>query len=144
MKAASVLFSLTLLVATLYAQQKDNQAAVPTVPYCDLFRETSTSANSRLIRTYATWHYGFEWTFLLDDACPDLRAWVEFASEDQRCAATAKNLKKLGHKDVNKPATVTMVGHLRGGGGNSGGYEYTFVVTCLESFKTISRWKLDP
>ena len=144
MKTASLLVSLTLLAGMSLAQQKNNQNSVPAISYCDLFRQTDASANSEMVRIHATWNYGFEWTFLFDAACPNQRAWVEFVPEEKRCGAFAKNLKKLGHKDVNKPASVTMVGKLREGGGNSGGYKYTFVVTCIESFKTISNWKPDP
>lgn len=107
--------------------------------YCDLFRDHDHYLTGKSVRVNATWTHGFEWSYLSCRDCPDgPKAWVEFVDEDERCPAFKKNLKKMTQGFDNK-ADVTVVGELRdcGGCGHMGVYHYSFVVTCLESFKKI-------
>jgi len=144
MKSGTFLILLMLVAPSLRSQNKGNiQETVPTISYCELFQHPDLYPQGRLVRLKARWTYGFEWSYLSDPACANQpRAGVALVDEDKLCDASKKNFRKLGHKPVNKPANVIVIGKLRKGGGNPGD-EYTFVITCLESFKTISGYKFE-
>ena len=113
--------------------------SIPTVSYCDLVRNPSAYAD-KLIRVHATWVYGFEITALYDAACLDRdnRAWFETVDEDQLCPTSKKNFRKLKKEGFAK-ADVTVVGKLYSGHrfGHENGYNFKFVVSCLERAKQI-------
>ena len=135
-----VAFLLLLVLCAPSSPQRNGTRPSSTISYCDLFSHPDLATGDKLIRLRATWIYGFEWTYLSNSACTNQpKTWIEFADESSQCPATKKNLRKLGNKNINKPADVVMLGYLRRGGGtniNGYGYQYTFVVTCLENFKT--------
>ncbi len=136
--------TITLLIASLgnHLAQAEQAASesVPTISYCELFREPNLY-QGKLVRVAATWNYGFEWSYLYHRECMSRghEAWVEFVDEDEVCPQTKKVSKKLKDGFDNK-ADVVVVGTLsgRGGYGHLNGYQYQFTIKCLEKAKQIS------
>ncbi|HYR74342.1 MAG TPA: hypothetical protein VEM96_00745 [Pyrinomonadaceae bacterium] len=138
MKPSILLILLTLISPCSQSDRSQQKPAEP-VSYCDLFRKTDQYPAGQPVRVRATWTHGFEWSYLSDRECLDQpKAWVEFVADDELCSASKPNLKKMTQGFDNK-ADVVVVGKLEGGGGygHMGAYRYKFVVTCLESYKTI-------
>ncbi len=140
MKSPIILIFLMLATSGLHSQGKGiKPKIIEPVSYCELFRNHDRYPTGKPVRVTATWTYGFEWTYLSCRDCLDQpRAWVEFVDEEKRCPVFKHNLKKMTHGFDNK-ADVTVVGELRdcGGCGHMGAYHYSFVVSCLESYKNI-------
>jgi len=138
MKSALIAICLVLMTSGFSSQGKGTKPKTSEpVSYCELFRNHDRYPTGKSVRVIATWTYGFEWTYLSSRDCLDQpKAWVEFVDDDKRCPAFKHNLKKMTHGFANK-ANVTVVGELRdcGGCGHMGVYHYSFVVSCLESYK---------
>jgi hypothetical protein len=137
MDAHLIIVLLVALLGVRAAQVKtETPSSVPTVFYCELIRDPNLY-EGKLVRVAATWNYGFEWSYLYHRDCigRENKAWVEFVDEDKGCERTKKVSKKLKDKFDNK-ADIVAVGTLQGGGGyGDGGYQYQFVITCLEEAK---------
>ncbi len=139
MKPGAFLILLLLLVPGHSQNKSATPDNIPTVSYCELVRNPRSYADT-LVRVRATWVYGFEITALYDIACLDRdnRAWFETLDEDKLCSASKKNFNKLKKEGFAK-ADVIVVGKLYSGErfGHLNGYNYKFVVSCLESAKQI-------
>ena len=112
-----------------------------TLFYCALMHQPDLYKDSESIRLSAIWHYGFEWSFLSSPDCPDQpKIWIEFADTSQLCSRPKANTIRLDRKKFDNQAEVTVVGKLYSGPyGHMGGYQFKFVVTCLESVRKLSR-----
>src|SRR5712691_12427261 len=115
MKLATLLLLLVVISPGPSSQRngKVSQSLAP-VSYCELFRNLSRYQAGEEVRIKATWTYGFEWSYLSDREClTERKAMFELADEDQLCAASKKNVKKINHKRFDNKADVIVVGKLR-------------------------------
>jgi hypothetical protein len=131
---------LTVLFTGSQQQQPAEATSIPDISYCEIVGNPKLYAG-KTVRVKATYEWGFEWQFLYNRECinRDHRAWVETVNEDELCAVTRKNFKKLKDKRFTNKADVVVVGTLydKGGYGHLNGYKYQFVISCLESAKQI-------
>jgi len=138
----STALGILLLLTSLGAERQQEHRTldkIPTVSYCELIRNPNLYAN-KLVRVHATWKRGFELSALYDVGCLDLenQAWLESLDDDQLCAGAPRRFKKLAREGFTK-ADVTVTGKLYAGErfGHLNGYNFKFVVSCLESAKQI-------
>lgn len=144
MQLFSMIFSIFLMInwsaaspSTGSSDSVDDQA-IPSVSYCGILKDPK-AYTGKLVRIKAVWQFGFEITSLYDRKCREKpQAWLEFADEKHLCPETNRNLSIPGRSD--KEAEVTVTGRLYGPGryGHLGGYQFKFVVVCLEKVKVIS------
>jgi hypothetical protein len=140
MKFATLLLLLMVISASPSQRKGQVSQRLDPISYCELFRNLSRYQTGEEVRIKATWTYGFEWSYLSDREClTERKAMFELADEDQLCAASKKNVKKINHKGFDNKADVIVVGKLRdcGGCGHMSSYRYKFVITCFESYKTV-------
>ena len=136
-----LIIMLLLALPGSHPRQAKQSAAesAPTISYCELLREPSLY-QGKLVRVAATWHYGFEWSYLYHRECMSRgnKAWVEFVDEDESCPQTKKLSKRL-KDDFDNKADVVAVGTLAVGRGygHMGAYQYQFTIKCLEKAKQV-------
>ena len=120
-------------------KQLDSEV-IPTVSLCELVRNQNPYAEKE-VRVRATWQYGFEWSFLYDRECMDRdnKVWAEYADEDSLCPLTKKSLKRLKKRRFDNKADVVVVGKFYSGDhyGHMNGYQYQFIVSCVEKAESI-------
>ncbi len=130
--------ALAFFVSDSKAQVNQNQN-IPTLTYSELI-QNKESYLGKMVRVKAVWTYGFEWTYFCDLECKnrDDKAWIDLVDEDELCKGSKGKLKKMGKKFDNR-AEVIVVGKLIGGEryGHENGYNYQFVINCVEKCKKL-------
>ena len=118
---------------------RQSKPEVPHVSYREVFNNKD-SYQGKLIRLKLTWRFGHSFSFVYDPACKECpSSWIRFAKADDLCEGTEEKLKGLNREFYNE-TELTAVGRIygcEGGCGHSSGYEYRFVVTCLEEAKPL-------
>ena len=135
-----VLFS-TLIVGSaqnpISKSQASSMSDIATIAYCELIRNPE-KYDGKVVRTNATYRFGFEWAefYCLDCWDGEHRTWVDY--EDELCP---KSKKIKGNDLRGRTVNVQVVGKFYGAGrmgyGHMNAYQYKFVVSCVESAKTI-------
>src|ERR1051325_610148 len=121
---ACIIIIISSLAVTKSQSDPSTASETPTVAYCDI------------IRINVTYRFGFEWSefYCLDCWDGEHRTWVDYA--DELCLKS-KKIKDNG--DIGRTVNVQVVGRFYSGDRyGDGGYQFKFVVSCVEKAKTIS------
>src|SRR4051812_45169733 len=86
--------------------------SIPSLSYCDLLKSHGRY-DGKLVRVKASWHFGFESSFIEGKECSGQpKAWLEFVDDKDACPKSKENRDAPGKQD--KEADVTVVGRLYG------------------------------
>lgn len=148
-KQLVILVLILLLTIPLYLESSPNNIQAKTeepqdVSFCKLFKEDS-SYLGKLVRIKVVWRFGHSFSYIYNPECEERpSAWITFDKDENLCEGTVNKLKGLNKEFYNETELVA-VGRLDrcvGGCGHSSGYDYKFVVTCLDQAKPIKINKL--
>jgi hypothetical protein len=136
-----LLFVFITLGAVVSARGQNTPATedIPTVAFCDLLRHPELY-DQKTVRVQAVYRYGFEWSELYCLSCLESgRTWVDFGDlfNSSTKPKVAKKISDGG--DKGRTVNIVAVGKFYGSGrhGHLGGYNFKFVISCLEQAEVI-------
>ena len=113
---------------------------VPSMTYDELIAKQNDYAGKQ-VRVLGNWFTFFEVNALYAASAKNREnaAWVEFRDDDELCKGSKGKMKKK----YTEAKSVVFVGKLYIGGhfGHENGYNYKFVVDCVEQIRKISPTK---
>lgn len=134
-----ILGGIFLVLQRILTAKRTNNT-IPTVAYCDLIGDPKRY-DQATVRVSATHVVGFEWSYLMDNDCPE-ETWTILVSEDPTCSVDLPTpILPLDWRGGTR--NVTVVGRFngeRGGYGHLGQYPYKFDVICIEEVGRFTPW----
>ncbi|MGH9818877.1 MAG: hypothetical protein ACRD43_01810 [Pyrinomonadaceae bacterium] len=140
--AFRILLILSFIVLGIVPTFSQEAEVLPSLSYNELISRQKDYEGKR-VRVSGYWRIFFEENFLYDPLEPNFHkngAWVEFGGEEDICKGSRKKLREIG-KDYMGDLSVVFIGKLQTGRrfGHENGYQYQFVVDCVEKIKKLPK-----